>query len=244
MVVPDTQTVIPHVHHTAAEHYAALRRESAQRRWLLTGLFAGVTGLVLNLVLFWPLAVSAAMAISVALLVWDRGHGAIASWWPDDHRPYRLAASAARLERHGWGVFPAPVAPHDDSALADYLLIGPGGVFLVDHQMWWPSDIVTTDPASGLLMVGGKPAARRISPVKGAAAAVGHALAQWLPDETAVHPILTVDSAGLHQGRLVASVTVLPIADLHRFLRDRDPVLYPTRIATLTEHARLLFARG
>jgi hypothetical protein len=226
---------------TAAEHYGALRRESAQRRWSLTGLLAGVMGLVLNVVLYWPLAVLAAVVTAGALTLWDKDHGAIASWWRDDHRPYRLAAHAARLERRGWGVLPAPATTHDGTPLADYLLIGPGGIFVVDHQMWWPPESVTTDQVTGLLMVGGKPVARRVGSVKGAAAAVGHALAQWLPDEAVVRPVLTIDAPWLHRERQVVSVTVLPIADLTGFLRDRDPVLYPTGITTLTEQARLLF---
>jgi hypothetical protein len=227
-------------HHTAAEHYVALSRESAPHRWLLAVLVGGAIGLCGGLVLPWPLTLLASAVTVAALLIWDHHHGAIASWWPGDHRPHRLAATAARLERHRWTALPNP---QHEGLLADYLLIGPGGVFVVDHQVWPKSDIVTTDHATGLLMVGGKPAARRVASIKGAAAGVAHELSHWLPDETAVHPVVTVDGLTLDHPQLVAAVTILPITDLARFLHDRDPVLYPTGITTLTEHARHLFTK-
>ncbi|HET9142709.1 hypothetical protein [Actinophytocola sp.] len=222
----------------AAGHYAALRRETLWRRWLSALLLAGATGLVTNLVLPWPLAVLSAVIALAVLLLWDRRHGTLSDCWPGRSRAHRLAATAARLERQGWSAVPAPARPDDARPLAAYLLIGPGGVFVLDHQVWWATDAIGTDPATGLLMVGGKPAARRVASVKGAAATVAHTLANHLPDPSAVHPVLTVDSPMLHHPHLIAGVTILPIADLPTFLRDRDPLLHPTGISTLTEHAR------
>ncbi|HEU5470617.1 MAG TPA: hypothetical protein VFV67_08185 [Actinophytocola sp.] len=153
----------------AATHYAAMRRASTPRRWLLAGTLGAATGLFTHLVLPWPLALCAAALTAAGLLGWDR-----------QHPPHRLAATAARLERHGWAALPAPIHRHQDTPIAAYLLIGPGGVFVVDHQVWWATDAVTIDPATGMLMVGSTPAARRVASVKGAAAAVADDLPNWL----------------------------------------------------------------
>lgn len=89
-------------------------------------------------------------------MIWDHRYGTLADLWPGNRHPHRLAAPAwsTRLD------CPARAIPaRGDPALAAYLLIGPGGVFVVDHQVWWAPDRVTTDPTTGLLMVGGRPAA-------------------------------------------------------------------------------------
>jgi hypothetical protein len=231
------------VHHTAAQHHEALRHESALRRWVLAALFGAAIGLCLNLVLPWPWVLLVVTVGIAALMGWDSRVDVIASWWPSDHRPYRLAATAARLERHGWTALPTPVHPEDQTTVGEYLLIGPSGVFVIDHQVWWASEAVTTDPATGLLLVGGKPAGRRVASVKGAAAGVAHALTPWLPDDTIVQPVLTVTNPAFHGAWFVASVTVLPIAALTTFLHDRDPVLHPREITTLAEHARGIYAQ-
>lgn len=231
------------MHHTAAQHREALRHESALRRWVLAALFGGAAGLCLNLVLPWPWVLLAVVAGVAALMVWDSRVDVIAGWWPGDHRPYRLAATAARLERRGWTALPAPVHPEDETAVGEYLFIGPSGVFVIDHQVWWASDAVTTDPVTGLLLVGGKPAGRRVASVKGAAAGVAHTLTPWLPDDTVVHPVLTVTNPSFRDAQLVASVTILPIAALTGFLLDRDPVLHPREITTLTERARGVYTQ-
>ena len=62
----------------------------------------------------------------------------------------------------------------------------------MDPQVWPSSVTVTTDPATGLLVVDDKSAARRVASAKGAAAAA-QALSRWLPDEAIIHPVLTVD---------------------------------------------------
>ncbi len=54
--------------------------------WLLAVLVDGGAGLVINLELFWPLALLAGAAVVAILMIWDR-HGTIASWRPGDHRP-------------------------------------------------------------------------------------------------------------------------------------------------------------
>ncbi len=227
---------------SAAAHYAAMRRRSAARRWLAAAALGGIVGVIANLALPWQHSVLAALVTVIGLTIWDHRHGTLADLWPGNRHPHRLAAIAARLEQAGWTALPAPSASHGGPRLAAYLLIGPGGVFLVDHQVWWAPDRVTTDPATGLLMVGGKPAARRVASVKGAAAAVTHALARRLPGEEAVRPIVSVDGPMLDHTRLVAGVAVLPIADLIGFLHGHHPLLGRAEITALTEHTRRLYA--
>jgi hypothetical protein len=55
--------------------------------------------------------------------------------------------------------------------------------------------------------------------------------------------VLTVDRPMLDRSQVVAAVTIVSIADLAGFHSDRDPVLYPTGFATLSEQARRLFTR-
>jgi hypothetical protein len=231
------------VDHTgsAAAHYAALRSESTIRRWLLAVTLGAATGLFTNLVLPWPLPLLAAAITVAMLMIWDRRHGTIADLWPGDHPPHRLAATATRLERHGWTALSQPAHPHHDTPLAAYLLIGPGGVFVIDHQVWWAADSVTTDPATRQLMVGGKPAARRVASVKAAAAAVTHALTSRLPDEAVVRPVLSVDGPMLEHMRLVAGCGHAAHRELTGFLHSHDLVLSPDQVAALTEHAHRLY---
>jgi len=227
---------------SAATHYAALRRATRPHRWLMAITVGAAVGVFTNLVLPGPLPLLAAVLTTAALLIWDHNRGTIAGWWPVPLPPTRLAALATRLERHGWTAIPHP--RDTDRPIATYLLIGPGGVFVIDHQTWSALHQVTTHRATGLLMVSGVPAARRVAAVKGAAAAVTHALTENLPDDSAVHAVVTVDGLTLDRARRVADVTLVPVTDLTTFVHEHGRLLTPTQVAALSAQAQQRYHTG
>lgn len=194
-----------------------------------------------NLILDWPLILLAAIVTVVGLLLWDYRHGSLASWWPTDQGLHRLAATTARLERHGWTILRIPTAAHRQTPHPTYLLIGSSGVWVVQHQVWTVTDTVTTSSHSGLLMVGGRPAIRRTASVWTTAELVEHALADTLPVQRPVHAVIAVDGTTLHASRVVAGVTLVPVLDLVRQVRRRDSVLTQPEITSVTDTARRLF---
>lgn len=225
----------------ASAHYAMLRRVTRLPRWLLAGATGAVLGAVVGVRLGWWL-VPLVVAVTVAgLLVWDFRSGLLASW-PGDLGCHRLAAAVARLERRGWAVLHSPAVANQDPGRPAYLLVGPGGVFVVEHQVWPAGERVTTNPTTGLLEVAGRPAARRTTEVRAAAAAVDEAVSDALSREVPVYSVLAVHGLALDQPRDTAGVTLLPIPDLVPALRRRGRVLSPGEVDRVASTARHLFA--
>lgn len=222
---------------------AALQRQARPRRWLAAAVAGGATGLFANLILDWPLTLFAAIVAVVGLLLWDSRHGTLAGWWPADEGLHRFAAAAALLERCGWTILRIPTAAHRDTTHPTYLLIGPGGVLVVQHQVWTVTDTVTSSPTSGLLLVGGRPAIRRTASVRATAEVVEQALAHNLPGQHPVRAVIAVEGKTLDESRVAAGVTLVPVTDLTRLLRRGAIVLRESDIATIGGTARRLFTR-
>jgi hypothetical protein len=194
----------------------------------------------------WLAGLIVAGLVAAGLLIWDHRSGMLGGW-PGDRGCHRLVAAAARLERHRWAVLRSPTVPGQD--LADvYLFIGPGGVFVVEHQLWSFVDRVTTNPRTGLLEVGGRPAARRTTTVRAAAAAVDEALADVLADALSlaipVHPVLAIHGLTVDRPHATIGVTIVPIADLVRVIRTSSALLTPADADTVASAARRLFTPG
>jgi len=177
------------------------------------------------------------------------GLAAVAAGWTLRFRPsleavaWRRGAAGERrtarllgpLERHGWAVLHDLAVP-GSRANMDHLVIGPGGVFVIDSKQY--RGRLQLDP-SGRLWHGGYPLAPRLRAVSFEA----DQTAQVLPDPgVVVLPIVAVHGAQVPWGKVVIDgVPVLPAKRLPSMLRELPAVLGPERVAVLADQARIHF---
>jgi hypothetical protein len=147
----------------------------------------------------------------------------------------KTARLLAPLERHGWAVLHDLALPGSRANL-DHLVIGPGGVFVIDSKQY--RGRLQLDP-SGRLWHGRYPLASTLQAVSFEA----DQAALVLPDPgVAVVPIVAVHGAQIPWGKVVTDgVPVVPARRLPSMLRDLPVVLGPERIAGLADQARVRF---
>jgi hypothetical protein len=177
------------------------------------------------------------------------GVAAIVAGWGLRFRPSRDALAWRRgaagerrtarlldpLERHGWAILHDLAVP-SSRAILDHLVIGPGGVFVIDSKQY--SGRLQLDP-SGRLWHGRHP----LAPTLRAVSFEADQAAQVLPDPgVAVVPIVAVHGAQVPWGKVVTNgVPVLAARRLPSMLRQLPPVLGPERVANLADQARIRF---
>jgi Nuclease-related domain len=147
----------------------------------------------------------------------------------------RTARLLAPLERHGWAVLHDLAVPGSRANL-DHLVIGPGGVFVIDSKHY--RGRLQLD-LSGQLWHGRYP----LGPALRALSFEADQAAQVLPDPgVAVVPIVAVHGARVPWGKVVVEgVPVLPAGRLPSMLRQLPAVLGPERVAWLAGQARVRF---
>ncbi len=147
----------------------------------------------------------------------------------------RTARLLGQLERHGWAVLHDLAVP-GSRANIDHLVIGPGGVFVVDSKQY--RGRLQLDP-SGRLWHGRHP----LTPTLQAVSFEADQAARVLPDPgMAVVPIVAVHGAQVPWGKVVTDgVPVLPARRRPSMLRALPAVLGPERIADLADQARIRF---
>jgi hypothetical protein len=131
---------------------------------------------------------------------------------------------------------PARLGRPGSRANVDHLVIGPGGVFVIDSKQY--RGRLQMDP-SGRLWRGRYP----LAPTVRAASFEADRAAQVLPDPgMAVVPIVAVHGAQVPWGKVVIDgVPVVPAKRLPDMLRQLPAVLGPERVAWLADQARLRF---
>jgi hypothetical protein len=147
----------------------------------------------------------------------------------------RTARLLDLLERHGWAVLHDLAVP-GSRANIDHLVIGPGGVFVVDSKQY--RGRLRLD-SSGQLWHGGYP----LAPALGAVDFEADQAAQVLPDpDVVVVPIVAVHGAQVPWGKVVMQgVPVVAARRLPSMLRALPAVLGPERVAGLADQARVRF---
>jgi hypothetical protein len=147
----------------------------------------------------------------------------------------RTARLLDSLERHGWAVLHDLAIPRSRANL-DHLVIGPGGVFVIDSKQY--RGRLQLDP-TGRLWHGRYP----LAPTLQAVSFEADQAAQVLPDPgVAVVPIVVVHGAQVPWGKVVTDgVPVLPARRLPSLLRRLPAVLGPERVAWLADQARVRF---
>jgi hypothetical protein len=147
----------------------------------------------------------------------------------------RTARLLAPLERHGWAVLHDLAVPGSWANL-DHVVIGPGGVFVIDSKQY--RGRLQLDP-SGRLWHGRHP----LAPTLQAVSFEADRAAQVLSDPgVAVVPIVAVHGAHVPWGKVsVEGVPVVAARRLSSMLRALPAVLGPERVASLADQARVLF---
>ena len=147
----------------------------------------------------------------------------------------RTARLLGPLERQGWAVLHDLAVPQSRANL-DHLVIGPGGVFVIDSKQY--RGRLQLDP-TGRLWHGRYP----LAPILEAVSFEADQTAQVLPDPgVAVVPIVAVHSAQVPWGTLVVrGVPVVSARHLPTMLRQLPTVLGPERITALADQARVRF---
>jgi hypothetical protein len=147
----------------------------------------------------------------------------------------RTARLFGQLERHGWAVLHDLAVPGSRANL-DHLVIGPGGVFVIDSKQY--RGRLQLD-RSGRLWHGRYP----LAPILRAVSFEADKAAQVLPDPgMAVVPIVAVHGAQVPWGKVVVDgVPVVSARRLPGMLRQLPAVLGPERVAALADQARVRF---
>jgi hypothetical protein len=147
----------------------------------------------------------------------------------------RTARLLSHLERHGWAVL-HDLAVTGSTANLDHLVIGPGGVFVIDSKQY--RGRLQLD-AVGKLWHGRHP----LAPTLGAVSWEADQAAQVLPDPgMAVVPIVAVHGAQVPWGKVVTDgVPVVSARRLPSMLGQLPAVLGPERVAWLADQARVRF---
>ena len=147
----------------------------------------------------------------------------------------RTARLLGPLERHGWAILHDLALPGSPANI-DHLMIGPGGVLVIDSKQY--RGRLQLD-ASGRLWHGRYPLDQTVQAVSWEA----DQAAQVLPDPgMAVVPIVAVHGAKVPWGKAVVDgVPVVPARRLPSMLRALPAVLGPERVADLADQARVRF---
>jgi hypothetical protein len=147
----------------------------------------------------------------------------------------RTARLLSHLERQGWAVLHDLAVPGSRANL-DHLVIGPGGVFVIDSKQY--RGRLQLDP-SGWLWHGRYP----LGPTLRAVWVEADRAAQVLTDPgVVVVPIVAVHGAQVPWGKVVVQgVPVVPARRLPSMLRQLPAVLGPERVAVLADQARVRF---
>ena len=147
----------------------------------------------------------------------------------------RTACVLAALERHGWAVLHDLALP-GSRANIDHLVIGPGGVFVIDSKQY--RGRLELD-RSGRLWHGRYPLAPTLRAVSFEADQAALTLTD--PDVVVV-PVVAVHGTQVPWGTVVVDgVPVVPARRLPSMLRHLPAVLGPERVAGLADQARVRF---
>jgi hypothetical protein len=182
---------------------------------------AGVTALVAACGVAWALR----FYTSADTRAWRRGAAG-------ERRTARLLAP---LERHGWAVLHDLAIPGSHANI-DHLVIGPGGVVVIDSKQYRGRLYLDSN---GLLWHGRHLLISSLRKVRWEADQADQVLGVA---EVQVAAIVAVHGASVPWGRLQTDgVTVAPAQRVPDLLRALPPILGPERVAWLADRARLRF---
>ena len=217
-----------------AAEWAAWTRTLPWRMAAILGI--GVSGVVLGRLLVprLGLVVGVLVAIAAGWGLRFRPSPDAGAWRRGAAGERRTAHLLGHLGRQGWAVLHDLAIPGSQANL-DHLVIGPGGVFVIDSKQY--RGRLQFDP-SGRLWHGRYP----LTPVLRAVEFEADQAARVLADRQVVVPIVAVHGAQVPWGKAVVDgVPVVPARRLPSMLRALPAVLGPERVAALADRARIRF---
>lgn len=191
-----------------------------------TGLAAGFVAARLAL----PLAVAPVAVVVAGWLLRPKLSDSTVAWRRGARGERATARRLCRLRRAGWTVF-HDVALQGSRANLDHLLIGPGGVFVVDSKYYRGRIRVGRD---GALWYGRHPLGDMVRAVQWEARRATRALAT---PGVIVEPLICVHRGWVPWGQLDGPVPVLTPAALMNRLASLPPWLSADQVAHLTRQA-------
>jgi Nuclease-related domain len=218
-----------------ADEWAAWTRSLPWRVAATLGIGAGGGVLGSLLAPRLSLALGALAAVAVGWRLRFKPSPDAAAWRRGAAGERRTARLLAALEWHGWAVLHDLALPGSRANL-DHLLIGPGGVFVIDSKQY--RGRLQLDQ-SGRLWHGRYPLAPTLQAVSFGADQAALVLTD--PD-VVVLPIVAVHGAQVPWGKVVMDgVPVVPARRLPSMLRELPAVLGPERVAAVADQARIRF---
>jgi hypothetical protein len=218
-----------------AVEWAAWTRTLPWRVAVLLGI--GVGGGVLGRLLAPRLGlIVAALAMAAAGSgLWFRPSPDAVAWRRGATGERRTARLLGPLERQGWAVLHDLAVPRSQANI-DHLVIGPGGVLVIDSKQY--RGRLRLD-SSGRLWHGRYPLASTLRTVDFQADQAARVLTD--PDVVVV-PIVAVHGAQVPWGKVVTNgVPVVAARRLPSMFRALPAVLGPERVAELADQARIRF---
>jgi Nuclease-related domain len=218
-----------------AAEWAAWTRTLPWRVAVILGIGAGGGVLGSQLATRWGLVLGGLVALVTGWGLRFKPSPDAVAWRRGAAGERRTARLLDPLERHGWAVLHDLAVP-GSRANIDHLVIGPGGVFVIDSKQY--RGRLQLD-GSGRLWHGRYP----LAPTLRAADYEADQAALVLVDpEVVVVPIVAVHGAQVPWGKVVTQgVPVVAAKRLPSMLRALPAVLGPERIGGLADHARVRF---
>jgi hypothetical protein len=195
--------------------------------------FAGlVAGLVVHEVV--PPLARWATGLAVVVMSWRlrfRVSQDARNWQRGARGERRTARQLRRLTRHGWIVLHDLAVPGSD-ANADHLVVGPGGIFLLDSKNWHGRLAFTAD---GTLWHGSYPLTATLATLDWEARMIANALAV---SPNTIQPIMVVHGSTLPWGeQYLGGVAILTGGRLVATLLALPPLLIDQQVSELADRA-------
>jgi Nuclease-related domain len=206
--------------------------------WRIAGVLAAGVSAGLLVAQLIPRLASLAALLAAAMLGWAlrfRISPETSAWRRGAAGERRTARLLDRLEQRGWVVLHDLAVPGSQANI-DHLLIGPGGVVMIDSKQY--RGRLQLDP-DGLLWHGRYPLSMTLHTARWEADQADEVLGVA---DLQVAAIVAVHGATVPWGRVVANgVTVAPVSRVPDLLRALPPVLSAEQVAWLADRARVRF---
>jgi hypothetical protein len=218
-----------------AAEWAAWTRTLPWRIAVILGIILGGGVLGSQLAPRWGLFLGGLLALVTGWGLRFRPSPDAVAWRRGAAGERRTARLLDPLERHGWAVLHDLAVP-GSRANIDHLVVGPGGVFVIDSKHY--RGRLQLD-GSGRLWHGRYPLAPTLRTVDYEADQAAQVLVD--PDVVVV-PIVAVHGAQVPWGKVITDgVPVVPARSLPGMFRQLPAVLGPGRVAWLADQARIRF---
>jgi nuclease-like protein len=162
------------------------------RGWIWRGVFSAIAFLVVTIFLDWRLGVTAAALVAIFDTFMRRNHARIML-------PQSRVAAAQRktrrtlrgLEKSGWHTLNNRSIPNSDQEI-DHFLVGPGGVFAVDSELWDKRMPIRTGGTGRELYHGPYSQTERLEHAQWEAAQATRLVSSELRQRVIVHPAMVL----------------------------------------------------